>query len=431
MATDAGLQIASVHPGSLAEASGLRAGDIVRTVNSHKVRDLIDFMFYDADEELKIEVERRGRRTTLAIKKAEGSVLGIEFKPFTIKTCRNNCIFCFVKQLPRGLRKTLYVKDEDFRMSFLYGNYLTLTNLSEEDRHRIVRQRLMPLFVSVHTTNRALRNRMLGNPRAPDVVKELQFLSSNKIRFNAQIVLCPGYNDGDELRRTLSDLYRFYPYLLSVAVVPVGLTIHRKHALNPVEKEDALRALDIIDSFRRRFIHRHGNPIVHGADELYLKAGRTFPPVRQYGERHQIGNGVGMIPLFLHESRRLKIPAALRGARKCLTFTGTAFYPFLRKWLEKLSEKERVTIDVLPVENHFFGSSVTVAGLLTGRDVIRAALDKIDGHELLLVPDVVLDGERRFLDDITVDNLEDALGIPARIVPASAEGLVNGLLEAA
>jgi putative radical SAM enzyme (TIGR03279 family) len=431
MLAECGLQIDTVQPGSLADKAGLRPGDTLLSVNAHRLKDPIDFIYHSTDEDLHIDFKRGSRMANLCIKKIEGAVLGIVFKPFRIMTCKNNCIFCFVKQLPQGLRKTLYVKDEDYRMSFLYGNYITLSNLSREDKKRIVEQRLTPLFISVHSTNRAVRNRLLGNPKAPDIMKELQFLSDHKIRFNVQIVLCPGLNDGRELRQTLSDLYRFYPYLLSVAVVPVGLTMHRKQNLNPVEKEDALKALNMIESFQKRYVKRHGNPIIYGADELYLKAEKPFPPLREYGELHQIENGVGMVPLFLSQAKKLRIPETLQRRKKYLTFTGTAFYPFLEKFAERLSERERIRIDLLQVENRFFGTSITVAGLLTGRDVIKAALDRTDGHEMLLVPDVVLDGEDRFLDNITLRDIEGALGIPVRKIASTPNGIMKGLSQAA
>jgi putative radical SAM enzyme (TIGR03279 family) len=431
MQAEYGLQIDTIQPGSLADKAGLHTGDTLLSVNAHRLRDPIDFVYYSTDEDIHIEFKRDGRKMSLFIKKKEGLVFGIEFKPFKIMTCRNNCIFCFVKQLPQGLRKTLYIKDEDYRMSFLYGNYITLSNLSKEDKKRIIEQRLTPLFISVHSTNRTVRNRLLGNPKAPDITKELQFLSDNKVRFNVQIVLCPGYNDGKELRQTLSDLYKFYPYLLSVAVVPVGLTMYRKQHINSVEKEDALEALKIIESFQKKYVKRHGNPLIYGADELYLKAERPFPPLREYGEHHQIENGVGMVPLFLSQAKKLKIPKTLHRKKKFLTFTGMSFYPFLKKFVERFSERENVQIELLPVENKFFGSSITVAGLLTGRDVIKTALDRTDGHEIVLVPDVVLDGEDRFLDNITLYDIEEALGIPARKIASTPDGLINGLSQQA
>ena len=204
-----GLTIEAVQPGSPAEKTGLRSGDILLSANSRILRDPIDFTFYSADESLDITVKRDGKKMYIKYAKKEGEDFGVDFKPFKIMTCRNNCIFCFVKQLPKGLRKTLYVKDEDYRMSFLYGNYITLTNLTKEDKKRIVEQRLSPLYISVHTTSRELRNRLLGNAKAPDILKELKFFTDHKIRFNIQIVLCPEYNDGKELRQTLSNLQKF------------------------------------------------------------------------------------------------------------------------------------------------------------------------------------------------------------------------------
>lgn len=430
MQAEPGIKIDNVHPGSLAEKSGLLPGDILVSINSHKLRDPIDFIFYSTDDNLEIEVKRGGKNINIHIVRKDSKEFGIEFKPFKVMTCKNNCIFCFVKQLPKGLRKTLYIKDEDYRMSFLYGNYITLSNLSKEDRRRIIEQRLSPLYISVHSTNRTLRNRLLGNASAPDILKELKFFTDNKIRLHAQIVLCPGYNDGKVLQRTLSDLCRFYPYVLSIAVVPVGLTIYKKHNIRPVEKADAEHAIKIIESYQKRFRKKHGNPVVYGADELYLKAEHPFPPLKEYGDLHQIENGVGMVPLFMNQAKKLKLPRTLLYKKKSLTFTGLSFYPFLKKFMEKLSEKENLNIiDVVPVENKFFGASITVTGLLTGRDVIKTVLDRIEDHEMILIPDVVLNEENRFLDNITLNNVEEALGIPARKIKSTPEGLIKGIAE--
>jgi putative radical SAM enzyme (TIGR03279 family) len=429
MQAENGIKIDNIHPGSLAEKSGLIPGDILLSINSHKLHDPIDFIFYSTDDNLVIEVKRGGKNLTIRIVRKENKEFGIDFKPFKVMTCKNNCIFCFVKQLPKGLRKTLYIKDEDYRMSFLYGNYVTVTNLSKEDRRRIVEQRLSPLYISVHSTNRTLRNKLLGNPKGTDILKELKFFSDNKIRFNIQIVLCPGYNDGKELQRTINDLYRFYPHVLSIAVVPVGLTIFRKHNIRPVEKADAEHTIKIVESFQKRFRKKHGNPIVYCADELYLKAEHQFPPLKEYGELHQIENGVGMVPLFVDQVKKLKLPKTLQRKKKFLTFTGLSFYPFLKKFVERLSEKENLNIDVVSVENKFFGTSITVAGLLTGRDVIKEILDRIEGHETILIPDVVLNEENRFLDDITLNDIEEALGIPVRKIKSTPEGLIKGIAE--
>lgn len=424
-----GLTIEAVQPGSPAEKTGLRSGDILLSANSRILHDPIDFTFYSADESLDITVKRDGKKMYIKYAKKEGEDFGVDFKPFKIMTCRNNCIFCFVKQLPKGLRKTLYVKDEDYRMSFLYGNYITLTNLTKEDKKRIVEQRLSPLYISVHTTSRELRNRLLGNAKAPDILNELKFFTDQKIRFNIQIVLCPEYNDGKELRQTLNNLQKFHPYVLSIAVVPVGLTSYRKHTIRPVEREDAENALEIMETFQKRLLKKHGTAVIYGADELYLKAGRPFPPLKEYGDLHQIENGVGMIPLFLHQAKKLKVPKNLPRRKKFLTFTGQSFYPYLKKYIERLSEKENLLIDTVPVENRFFGSLVTVTGLLTGRDVIKTIIDRTDGYETILVPDVVLDSEDRFLDDVTLPDMEEALKIPVKKIPAEPAGLIKGIAE--
>jgi putative radical SAM enzyme (TIGR03279 family) len=424
-----GIQIDGIQQGSLAEESGLCSGDFLLSINSHAVNDIIDFIFYSADEYLTIEIKRDGKKMTLPVDRRECNEFGIDFRPFKVMTCRNNCIFCFVKQLPKGLRKTLYVKDEDYRMSFLYGNYITLSNLRQEDKKRIVEQKLSPLYISVHSTNKSLRNKLLGNPKNPDILKELKFFADNKIRFNVQIVLCPGFNDGKELQQTIASLYKFYPYLLSAAVVPVGLTMHRKQQIMPVQKEDAENALQIIESFQKRFLKKHGNPIIYAADELYLKAGQPFPPLKEYGDLHQIENGVGMVPLFLGRAKKLKLSKTPLPKKKFLTFTGISFYPFLKRFVDRLSEKEDIRTDVLPVENKFFGPSITVAGLLTGRDVIKTALGSTNGHEAILVPDVVLNSDDIFLDNITLHDVEEALGIPARKIESTPEGFLRGIAE--
>jgi putative radical SAM enzyme (TIGR03279 family) len=428
MRTERGITIETVSKNSSAGRAGLLAGDLLLSVNAHPLRDPIDFMFYGSEDALEIRLKREGRNMVFTLVR-DTNDLGVDFRPFRVMTCKNNCIFCFVKQLPKGLRKTLYVKDEDYRMSFLYGNYITLSNLSKEDRQRIVGQRLSPLYISVHSTDRAIRNRLLGNPKATDIMKELRFLKDNKIRSNVQIVLCPGHNDGKELQNTLGSLYSLYPYVLSIAVVPVGLTIHRKQIVRPVTKEDAINALSIIEAFQKRFTKKHGNPIVYGADELYLKAERPFPSLSEYGELHQIENGVGMVPLFLSRAKKLKISRSLQCRNKFLTFTGVSFYPFLKKFIEKLSEKERLSIDVMAVENTFFGSQVTVAGLLTGRDVMKTAMDCVEGHNTILVPDVVLDDQDRFLDNVTLDDMQEALGIPVKKISPTPEGLIKGISE--
>jgi len=421
-------EIENVLSDSPAALAGIAPGDVIVSINGHRINDAIDFMFHRNEGELNVVIKRKDKRISCKLALIEGQDAGIVMKPFKIRTCTNRCIFCFVNQLPRGLRKSLYVKDEDYRMSFLYGNYITLTNLTSQDKRRIAQQRLSPLYLSIHSTNRAVRNTILGNARAQDVMKEIAFFKEHRIRMHCQIVLTPGVNDGKELERTIRDLYKYYPYVSSIAVVPVGLTAHRKTVpkLRPVEKEDALLAIALIDSFQKRFMKKHGDSIVYGADELYIKAGLEFKPLREYGDLPQIENGVGMAPLFLSQSKRIKIPQG-KGKKRFLTFTGTSFYPYLSRFAEKLT-KVGFDVDVIAVENTFFGKSVTVAGLLTGRDVMKALSDSVKKDDVVLVPDVVMkDGDKVFLDNVSVRDLEDLFGATTVLIPSTPKGMVDAL----
>ncbi|MEK6672443.1 MAG: DUF512 domain-containing protein [Nitrospirota bacterium] len=453
MDKNTGAEIEEIRPGSQADASGIAPGDVILSINGHKVNDTIDFMFFAGDGFLDMLVRRKDKRLSFRLQTEEGKDTGIALKPFKIKTCTNKCIFCFVGQLPKGLRRTLYIKDEDYRMSFLYGNYVTLTNLSPQDKKRIVEQRLSPIYISVHSTNNAVRKMILGNSKAVDIIKELNFFKTHKIRMHCQIVLCPGINDNKELERTIRDLYKFYPYILSIAVVPVGLTAHRKTdpRLRPLLKEDALKAIEIVNSFQKRFRKKHGDPMVYGADELFIKAGIEFPPVREYGELPQIENGVGMVPLFLSQSksiltRKMREKAGAQTktvpqSRPFITFTGLSFYPYLKKFTDKLKERENVNLTAVPVENNFFGKSVTVTGLLTGRDIISTFSEKIENTGILpskkpddpvrpviLMPDIILrTGEHILLDDISVKDISDALNVEIRVVDSTPAGLMKGI----
>jgi putative radical SAM enzyme (TIGR03279 family) len=424
------LEIESVSADSPAAKAGLQKGDILLSINSSPLHDVIDFMFNKDFDELAIEYMRKAAKNSVLITMEHDTDLGITVKPFRVKTCRNNCIFCFVKQLPRGLRKSLYIKDEDYRLSFLYGNYMTLSNITPEDRKRIVEQRLSPLYISVHTTHKALRNKMLGNPNAQDIMKELKFFSSKKIRMHIQIVLCPGFNDGKELQNTLKDIYKFYPYVSSIAVVPVGLTRHRKQQLQPVTKDDALASLEIVESFQKRFKKKHGEAIVYCSDEMYIKAEKTFPLLKEYGGLSQLENGVGMVPLFISQTKKLTIPKTLPRKKNFLTFTGTSFYPYLTKFISRMREDENVNITVIPVENEFFGQSVTVTGLLTGRDIIKALHDNTDAYDILIVPDVVLkEGDHVFLDNVSLRDIEDATGLKTVVTDGTPQGFIDTIAQ--
>lgn len=421
--------ISHIAENSIAHEIGLQKGDMIVEVNGHPVRDVIDYMYYSSKKDVVDLKFQRGNKTySFKIRKKEKLNIGFELKPFKIKLCRNKCIFCFVDQLPKGMRKSLYLKDEDYRMSFLHGNYITLTNLSPSDKARIIEQRLGPLYVSVHTTNNDLRRKMLNNPKAPDILKEVQDFTSNKIRIHAQIVLCPGLNDGDELSKTIQDLQRFYPYVSSIAVVPVEVTGHRKTNLKPVEKADALNAIEIIKKFRKRFKKRSGDALVYPADELYIKADVPFPALSEYGDLPQIENGVGMVPQFLNSAKKIKPPKKIE-PKKIVTFTGTAFMPYLEEFSQKLKPIEGLTLDVFKVENKFLGPTVTVAGLLTGKDILKTIMGKTKA-DCLLVPNVTLrDGHDMFLDNVTLKDMGESLGMQVRPIEPTPEGLLKGITD--
>lgn len=430
-----GAEIESVKPDSIAHAAGINAGDMLLSVNGNRINDVIDFMFYSHENELNIVISRNRKKLLFKLNVGDVGDIGIHIRPFKINTCSNKCVFCFVSQLPKGLRRTLYIKDEDYRMSFLYGNYITLTNLSAADKRRITQQRLSPIYISVHSTDKSVRNAILGNQKAPDILKEIKFFKDNKIRMHSQVVLCPGLNDGKELQKTIRDLYKFYPYISSIAVVPVGLTEHRKNSprMMPVKREDALSTIELIDPFQKRFRKKHGDTIVYGADELYIKAGAEFPSLRDYGDLPQLENGIGMVPLFMSQSRSLlskrqKGVSSGKSGKRFITFTGMSFYPYLKKFIEKLRDKEGINITAIPIDNSFFGKSVTVTGLLTGRDVMKTLSEFASKEDILLIPDVVMrEGEEIFLDDVSRHDIEDLLAIKTSVIESTPKGLIDAV----
>jgi putative radical SAM enzyme (TIGR03279 family) len=280
----------------------------------------------------------------------------------------------------------------------------------------------------VHTTNNDLRRKMIGNPKAPDILKEIQHLTSHKIRLHTQIVICPGLNDGEELSNTIKDLQKFYPYVASIAVVPAGLTRHGKKQVRPVKKDDAVKIIETVKSFRRRFKKRHGDPVVYIADELYLKADMPLPLIKEYGDLPQIENGVGMVPVFQHCTKRTKLPKKI-GPVRIATFTGASFMPYLEEFAKKLKAIDGLSLDIFKVENRFFGPNVTVAGLLTGKDILKTIVGKTKA-DCLLVPDVTLRNESDvFLDNVTLKDLEESLGMRVRIIEPTPEGLLRGIID--
>jgi len=421
--------ISKIKEGSIAEERGLKRGDAIISVNNYPVRDVIDYLFYSREGTLHLKVSRDNKTHTVIIKGGGNSDIGIEFRSFRIRRCRNRCIFCFVDQLPKGMRKSLYIKDDDYRMSFLYGNYITLTNLTPADRRRIAEQRLSPLYVSIHSTDNAIRRRMLGNPKAVDIIEALRELTSYRIRIHGQIVVCPGINDGDILKKSLRELQRFYPYLQSVALVPVGLTRYRKAGIRAVTREDALKVIEIAKDFRRKFKKRYGDPLVYVADEFYIKAGIPFPSYKEYGDFPQIENGVGLVTSFLASAKRLRLPKRLDDTRVAVV-TGVSFAPYLEDLINRLRTIEGLSIDLIKVKNEFFGQSVTVTGLLTGKDIFKAVVGTTRA-DCLLVPDVTLKhDEPVFLDNVTIKDIEEGLGMHVIPIESTPEGLLRGIIDA-
>ncbi|MBI5194753.1 MAG: DUF512 domain-containing protein [Nitrospirae bacterium] len=422
------LVISHITEGSIAHEAGLKKDDIILSVNGAQVKDLIDYMYYSKDGTLDLKVQRGDKTHLVKIKKKQKTDPGFELKPFMPKSCRNKCLFCFVDQMPKGMRKSLYLKDDDYRMSFLYGNYITLTNLPPADKKRIFEQRLSPIYVSVHTTNNDLRRKILGNPKAPDILAEIQDFVNNKIRLHAQIVIIPGVNDGEELSKTIKDLYKFYPYIASIAVVPVGLTKYRKTHVKSVEKAEAEKIIEMIRQFSKRFKKRHGDPVIYAADELYIKADMPFPPIGEYGDFPQIENGVGLAPSFLNSMKKLKIPKKME-PRKVFAITGAAFAPYLEEAAQKFSAIDGLSLEILKIENKFFGQTITVAGLLTGKDILKTLIGKVKG-DCLLIPNVLLkDGAGIFLDNLTLKDLEENLQIRVKAIESTPEGLLKGITD--
>jgi len=424
------VKVVSVLPGSPAERAGIVPGDGILEVEGHGIRDEIDLRFWASDDRFLLTLERDGRRFRVEVRRGPDEGLGIELEPIRPRTCRNRCIFCFVDQLPRGLRRSLYVKDEDYRLSFLYGNYITLTDLSDEDFERIFAQRLSPLYVSVHSTDPEVRSFMLGRKGIPDIRGQLKRLVEGGIRVHAQVVLCPGINDGGHLDGTLRDLARMHPGVASVAVVPVGLTEHRQglYPLRPVGPEEAERTLEQIADWQGRFLRELGTRFAFASDEFYILAGKEFPAEEDYEGFPQLEDGVGMARRFLETfGRRSKeLPGRVPPLSIALV-TGTAFGPIMEKLARKVESRvEGLSLRPVVVENRLLGKSVTVSGLLSGGDILRALEESGPGDCVLLPPNCVND-DGLLLDDLRPEDLALRLGVPVRV---GSYDLVGAITEA-
>ncbi len=406
------LTIQQVDEGGPADMAGLQSQDRLESINGHSIRDIIDFQFYSADEDLDITVMREGRPTSVHIEQMD-EPLGLEFEPMVYRHCGNECIFCFVDQNPRDLRSTLYFKDEDFRLSFMYGNYVTLTNLSKQDLQRIAEQRLSPLYVSIHATDLDVRKRMLGIQRDDRLMEKLQFLADHQIEMHGQIVLCPAINDGEVLDRTLNTLRSLYPALRTIAIVPVGLTAHRHH-LPHIQPYDAPLARGIVDQVQAAqniFRGQLDDPFVYLADEFFLLASVDLPGLDHYGDLCQMENGVGLTRAFLSdfEEAARYFPTTLDKEIRAVIATGLLAKPVLIKWIVPvLNRIQNLIVEIRSVKNQFYGPTVTVSGLLAGSDFL-AAFERDTEKNTILLPSNCVNVDGLFLDDLRPQDIEKKL----------------------
>ena len=416
-----GVLIQGIEPGSIAQEVGIEAGDRLLAINDRPIEDVLDYRYVSSlvDRELVVKVEKAsGELWDIEIEREEDEDLGLDLEGIQTRICKNNCIFCFVHQLPRGkqVRRTLRVKDEDFRLSFLFGHYLTLTNLSEADFQRIFEQRLSPLYVSVHATEPGLRQYLLQNRTPDDLLGNMRRLMEGGIKLHTQIVLMPGINDGANLERSLSDLVEFYPNVMSVSIVPLGLTDHRKGLpqLKPVDADYARATIEHVAGLQQQHIAKVGVPFCFLGDEFYIMAEHPIPPRSHYGDFPLVENGVGMIRNFMDEfsaavkKRRKPAAQAIRGT----VVTGRIFHPILKDSIDQMNAKLNLELKCLPADNLYFGKGITVAGLLTGSDVFEAVRNQMHG-DFLVIPSESMTGENGlFLDDWVRSDLETRLQVP-------------------
>ncbi|MGI6669532.1 MAG: DUF512 domain-containing protein [Acetivibrionales bacterium] len=430
------IMIHSIQPGSPAEDAGIEPGDILLSVNGQTVGDIFDYRFLTSEPHVELELKKRnGMFVTVVIDKDQYEDPGIEFDDPLIsgaKSCNNKCIFCFIDQLPEGMRDTLYFKDDDSRLSFLSGNYVTLTNMKKNELERIVRYKMSPVNVSVHTTNPELRKFILGNRFAGNIMEQIGILVKGGITVNAQIVLLKGLNDGAELERTLDELSALHPGIASISVVPVGLTKWREglYKLEPFDSHDASCVVDQVERRQNRFLKQHGTRLVYLADEFYIKAEKDLPSCDEYEDFPQLENGVGMMALFIDEfreyvkrnARKMDRHAGKPGWKRNVSIaTGKCSFRYIKQLAQVLERRyNNLKVNVYPVENLFFGENVTVTGLLTGGDLYRQLKGVELGSELLLSRSMLKSGEELFLDDVDVNGL--CSRIKTKIVIVENEG---------
>lgn len=439
-------RIREVKPGSIGEEMEIEAGDYLLEVNGEEIEDIFDYQFLIEEEEVLLLIRKAdGEEWELEIEKDYTEDIGLVFENSLMDeyhSCRNKCMFCFIDQMPKGMRETLYFKDDDSRLSFLQGNYITLTNMSDKDIDRIIRFHLAPINISVHTTNPELRCKMLTNRFAGDALKKIDRLYEAEIPMNGQIVLCKGVNDGEELKRSIRDLLSYAPVMRSVSVVPVGLTKYRDglYPLEPFDTEDAKEVLDIIEWYQREAYEKYGIHFIHASDEWYILAGEELPQEENYDGYLQLENGVGMMRLLLNEfeeavkelQEKISADALDFSSREISMATARLAYPFIRDMAARMMEMvPGLMIHVYEITNNFFGEMITVSGLLTGQDLIAQLTGKELGEALYLPQNVLRSGEEVFLDDVTVTEMEKALQVKVDIIKSSGRDFVNAVLDRA
>lgn len=429
-------KIAKIIEESIAEELEIEVGDKLISINGTEIKDIIDYKFLMADDYIEVEIEKQdGEIWTFEVEKDYQEDLGIEFENAIMdeaRSCHNNCLFCFIDQLPEGMRNTLYFKDDDSRLSFLQGNFVTLTNMNNEDLDRIIRYRISPINISVHTTNAELRKKMLNNRFAGDIYDKLKKLAKAGITMNCQIVLCPGYNNGEELVRTVSDLYKLYPAIENVAAVPVGVTKFRKN-LNEITLYDAQSAkaeIEQISQFQQKALKKIGSPFVRLADEFYVMAGVEVPSTDFYGDFEQIEDGIGMIRFF-RDSISKNLKKLNKKAKGSFTLiTGVSAYDEIEWAANAITEKnDKITINIQRIVNDFFGPTITAGGLLTGQDIMKQVQAGNVFDYIIMPKNMFKSGESIMLDDVTIAELENYFNKKILLCEYTGEDLIQLINE--
>ncbi len=427
------VKISGIEKNSIAEKKKIQADDSIISINGNQINDVLDYRFYINDTKLIIALEDKyGKKKMLKIQKDEFEDIGLEFETYLMdrqRSCRNKCIFCFIDQLPKNLRESLYFKDDDSRLSFLFGNYITLTNLSEDEVNRIIKMHISPVNISVHTMNPELRVKMMANPNAGKSLEYIKKFADAEISLNTQLVLCPGINDRSELEFSLNELSGLYPSVQSIAAVPVGLSDHRNglYPLKPYDEKSAGEVIDIIDRFNEKFKEKNGGIIAYAADEFYLKAKRPMPKAEYYNDFPQLENGVGMWALLESEFEEALKECEIKSLdRRITAVTGEAAYPLIRSLADKAENKiNGLEINVVPVKNRLLGKMITVSGLICGEDIAQSVSGLDLGDELIIPPNCLRSEGDMFLDNMTVDELSDKLKIRIMQNGSSGEDLLS------